>query len=464
MQKNILSRQRPHEHGQTIILVAISLVSLLAMAALAIDVVTLYVARTEVQRAADAAALAAAKAIADSGVTTLQISPPDPNLVAARSLAQTMATSAVSGLLSAPAINLVSGKTPTLNTITPIPIDWTRQGNPHVTISLKVSSLPTFFSKLWGGTAASVTATATAEAYNPANLPTTTPITPIALKSVKPWLVANTDPTLGISPGPKIVDTGTWAVRSSLIGKSFSLVSDCVGSTTPCTLSDNPPQIPVNSNATGPQVDYVPALVTPNTANVCPASVGSCNSSCAGASNYELSVECADANVYSYPNCGSGGTDATWNNSVNPGGAAGASATGAQCLIHATGAGPGPQQDTLNPTLWPGAPMQITGGTCSLANAQLVTASSSIVTIPIIDTNTGIPLPVSGQPLIVVGYLQAFINQIDPGPGAFGVPPAGSINITVLNIAGCNPNNNGANPVIGGSGTSPVPVRLITPP
>ncbi len=41
MQKNILSRQRPHEHGQTIILVAISLVSLLAMAALAIDVVTL---------------------------------------------------------------------------------------------------------------------------------------------------------------------------------------------------------------------------------------------------------------------------------------------------------------------------------------------------------------------------------------------------------------------------------------
>ena len=41
MQKNILSRQRHHERGQTIILVAISLVSLLAMAALAIDIVTL---------------------------------------------------------------------------------------------------------------------------------------------------------------------------------------------------------------------------------------------------------------------------------------------------------------------------------------------------------------------------------------------------------------------------------------
>ena len=62
MQQNILSRQRRQERGQTILLVAISLVSLLAMAALAIDVVTLYVASSQIQRAADAAALAGAKA------------------------------------------------------------------------------------------------------------------------------------------------------------------------------------------------------------------------------------------------------------------------------------------------------------------------------------------------------------------------------------------------------------------
>jgi len=68
-----LSRRRG-ERGQTIVLVAISIVSLLAMAALAIDVVTLYVARTEIQRAADAAALAGAKGIADSGITTLPTS------------------------------------------------------------------------------------------------------------------------------------------------------------------------------------------------------------------------------------------------------------------------------------------------------------------------------------------------------------------------------------------------------
>ena len=71
MQQNIFSRQRHRERGQTILLVAISLVALLAMAALAIDVVTLYVASSQIQRATDAAALAGAKAIADSGFTSL---------------------------------------------------------------------------------------------------------------------------------------------------------------------------------------------------------------------------------------------------------------------------------------------------------------------------------------------------------------------------------------------------------
>src|ERR1700733_10339080 len=85
--------RRRGERGQTILLVAISIVSLLAMAALAIDVVTLYVASTEIQRAADAAALVGAKAIADSGFTTLPSA--DPNYAAAQLLAQNMATTAV---------------------------------------------------------------------------------------------------------------------------------------------------------------------------------------------------------------------------------------------------------------------------------------------------------------------------------------------------------------------------------
>ena len=60
---NLPIRHRRSERGQTIILVAVALVSLLAMAALAIDVTTLYVARGEMQCAADAAALAGCQSI-----------------------------------------------------------------------------------------------------------------------------------------------------------------------------------------------------------------------------------------------------------------------------------------------------------------------------------------------------------------------------------------------------------------
>jgi uncharacterized membrane protein len=111
MKQQATSCGRQRERGQTIILVAIGLVSLLAMAALAIDVVTLYAARSETQRAADAAALVAAKAIADSGFTTLP--PTDPHITdgSARTLAQNMATAAINAMLNPannPPINRVA--------------------------------------------------------------------------------------------------------------------------------------------------------------------------------------------------------------------------------------------------------------------------------------------------------------------------------------------------------------------
>src|SRR5256885_8953459 len=55
------------ERGSTLLLAAFALVILLGMGALAIDVATLYVARTEAQGAADAAALAGAKVFVDAG-------------------------------------------------------------------------------------------------------------------------------------------------------------------------------------------------------------------------------------------------------------------------------------------------------------------------------------------------------------------------------------------------------------
>ena len=409
------------------------------MAALAIDIVTLYVARSEIQRAADAAALAGAKAVADSGITTLLLT--DPNFSVVKPWAQFVATAQINAVLQN---NLVSGGAPA---VVSAPVDWSRQGDPHITVNLRRDNLPTFFSKIWKRGSASVTAAATAEAYNPANVPNFTPIAP---KAVKPWLIANADPNN--AGNPFITPAGAVEPGATVVGELLNLTADCQPGLPNCQLIDNPP-----SSAGPRQVDYVPALVTlpgvPNP-NVCPP--------CAGATDYEQSIECADVTTsYQVLSCGGGANHATWDSSVNPGGLNGFSALGAECLIHATAAGMGQGQDKLDSSPWPANPMQITAES-GLQLGSLVTTSSSIVTIPIIDiTYGGGGFPASGAALTVVGFLQAFINQVHGG----GLPShPGDIEVYVLNVAGCSATPNGANPVVGGSGSSPVPVRLITPP
>jgi hypothetical protein len=457
MQKKLPSRRRPHEQGQTMVLVAISLVSLLAMAALAIDIVTLYAARSEVQRAADAAALAGAKAIADSGITTLLVT--DPNFTTVQPWAVNAATAQINAVIQN---NLVAGVAPSLALGSPS-FNWSQQGNPQVTVKLSSSSLPTFFSKIWGGTTPVATATATAEVYNPANLPNFVPIVP---KAVKPWLVANADPTTftGTNPAPNFVNPSTGAIEPgvAVVGEQFYLHSDCpVPAVSPCGLVDNPPGIPSSWNGGHQQVDYVAALVTapasPNP-NVCPPSA-------TGGTDYEQSIACADVSTsYQVLTCGGGAANAQWNNNVSPGGAGGSSEVATEWLIHASATGNNKGQDSLaNSGPWPTSPMQITAGSGSAQNGNAVTTSNSIVTIPIVDTNYPPGgFPSSGQPVQIDGYIQAFINEVHGG----GNPNhQGDIQITVLNIVGCSSSstNLAVTPIIGGSGTSPIPVRLIGP-
>ena len=83
--------QLPPRHGErgvTMILVVLAMLSMLGIVALAIDVITLYSARSETQRAADSAALVAAKMLVDAGVTG------DPGNAALQTTAQTIATTA----------------------------------------------------------------------------------------------------------------------------------------------------------------------------------------------------------------------------------------------------------------------------------------------------------------------------------------------------------------------------------
>jgi hypothetical protein len=88
-----------------------------------------------------------------------------------------------------------------------------------------------------------------------------------------------------------------------------------------------------------------------------------------------------------------------------------------------------------------------------LTSGTPVTASNSIVSLPIYDPAN--PIATTGtSPVTIVGFLQVFIN---------GVDQYGNIDVVVLNVAGCS---NGTGQPVGTAiaGSSPVPVRLITPP
>jgi Flp pilus assembly protein TadG len=413
----------PHRHaerGQTIVLVAIALVSLLGMAALAIDVTTMYVARGEMQRAADAAALAGAKAFVDSGVTT-------DNSVTRQTLAQTMITSPTGVINSILTQNNVSGAAPTLVAATP---DFTRAGNPQITVTLQRTNLPTFFARIWGTKLVTVTATAVAEAYNPSSAPAGYP--PITPRCVKPLLIPNKDPVSTL----QFVDPVTGAaVAPNVVGEALTLSQGCTkagpGSCQAANLPKNPPDPGM----------FVPAAIpSPNPNNLCPA--------CQGATDFEQSVECCDFNTYS---CGGAAPNANVDLAVSHGQLRNRTNNGVQCLINK------PAQDTLDPTnLTAGTgPAAITAGSGpQLGN--LVTTSKSIASLPIIDTTA--PIPVTGQ-VTVVGFLQVFVDDVSIVGG--GGPGSNTqIQAHILNVIGCG-NNPGAPPAVLGGGFSAIPVRLI---
>jgi len=251
-----ISRKQSQERGQTIALVALTIVTLLAMAALAIDIVTLYVAKGEVQRAADAAALVAAKAFVDSGVAS------DPTNSSLQTLAENMATAGINAIVPQ---NKVAGAAPVL--VGTPSFDFTAYpGNPQVAVTLQRTGLPIFFARIWRRAAATVTASAKAEAYNPSNSQTTTGnFIPILLKNIKPLLIANID-----SGGNPFVDITTGVVTPGEIGKpAITLTSGCQpggGINAPCIASG-----PISLT----QNQFLPAVVTPNSAKLCPSCQGS---------------------------------------------------------------------------------------------------------------------------------------------------------------------------------------------
>src|SRR5690348_1457913 len=184
---------RNNERGVTMILVVLAMLSMLGIIALAIDVITLYSARSETQRAADSAALAAAKMLVDMGVTTAD--PANPSVPTAAQIdAATKAAQSVAINLS-----IAARQVQTTDVTLTFPGSGTAafSVNPRVTVTVQNANLPTFFSRIWNRAPLTVRASATAEGFNASNSATVAAggnAVPIIARGVKPFLIPNCDP------------------------------------------------------------------------------------------------------------------------------------------------------------------------------------------------------------------------------------------------------------------------------
>jgi len=358
------------------------MVSLLAMAVLAIDIVTLYVASGQAQQAADAAALAGAEAFSSSSFTSAPLLVPQSSLCNGSSGDADMRAQAIAAKFK------IGGTAPT-SVVTSC--NFTEVENPQVTVTVTRTGLPSFFARIWGYSGSTVTATAKAEAYNPSFNPGSSPSPQIDVSGVKPWLVFNCQLPCA---APHFI-ASNYAVSSlASIGQSKTLHLIASG-TDPTTVP--PPKIPFFA------IDP-PAPVS------CPSSSAvSCNQIGTGPPGlfYHDNIACRGTAHFtcSQPPINSPGQIPVDTRSLGP--LQTRTDAGTECLIHANAPGLDQGQDTF--TIG-GPPVTIGGGSnnpnSSLRLASSISRSDSVVTVPVFNCPAP-PAACDGTvQLTVVGFLQ----------------------------------------------------------
>jgi Flp pilus assembly protein TadG len=436
------------EGGVIIILVAIFLLFVVgAMAALSIDVVTFYTARSEAQLAADAAALAGARVLANSGTTSDLTGT---SLAAAQNLAKAVA-------LQFAQTNLVGGQIVPAGQIqvwfngngsSPCAAYQTGEpNNPCVTVQV-TANLPVFFARIWGSTQVTVVGTATAEAYNPSGLANTTASQggPIAPSCVKPWLLPNLDPN---SPTNPIFSVLTGQIQdSALLGWETPVPAGGMPRLTlACPGGDCSGTIPRNA------WQYLPADTSTSFPPPAATSV-----TCAGSDGftpYQLSVAGCVQTPIACNNNTSIKIDLSDNGNRNS-----ETAAAVNCLAH-TDAGHGDKIDKSSGS--PYYPFEFLAGeddplvkAGSVHSGTDILVSDSLVTVPVFDS-TAWPPP---QTVQVIGFVQLFLS-----PEGQQTNNNGHIHTMVTNMVGCGTYSNAATAApVYGNGASAVPVRLISPP
>lgn len=405
MQRPIIgASKKKSQRGSTLFMVASSMLALIGMAGLAIDLVSLYSGKSEAQRAADAAALAGATRFVTSGYSSGVIT---------QAAVQPLATNQA---IAVGQQNKVGGTTPSIPT-TNVTFDFSHPGNPLITAAVN-ATLPTFFMRVFGVNSVNISASATAEAYNPSGV-NSGPI--ICASCLKPFLVPNCDPLHAAPASPVCTGQGLFINPDGSIAHLGKAPGGIIGQTWL-----------LHSNGSVPSHWYEVALDGQS------------------GSNFENDISTCSTDKLT---CGSQLT-------VLNGKKVGPTDHGVDDLIHASGDGPSiTGQDTINLST-----LQITGGTSNPygLSGKAITQSDSIVTVPVYNPAT-MGGPGGGDKVTVVGYLQMFIQYFNKQGNDDEVQGI------ILNVSSCGQGggtcaaggSGGSGGSVAGGGSGFYPVRLV---
>lgn len=469
------NRRKRYERGVSIFIVALGLIFLLGVTGLAVDLATLYVARNEAQRAADAAALAGAHEFVLSGFSAGVVSASQ-----AGSMSATQATVAGNA-------NLIIGENPDLDpgnfnvpgagssTCPPATnvsggcFDFTVQNDPRITV-IVYKRMPTYFIRIFGIRTVPISVTATAEAYNGPN---------VSVPCIKPWLLANCDPNfpvpntdpnynqycdLGVTFPSTSEYAGMEEYGSFFVNNNQVINPDSVGGSPRGAIGELFNIKPGSPTAANVPSQFQPVLL-PN-ANLaggytCPTCAANDQSQAAGGNSgalYRENIECCSTQGIG---CGLHAVSPITGNKVGPTGQA------VDCLIHEQTTGVGQDCISLDPNASaicpsvsydPTMPFTMYAGSANPykpAGAELQT-SDSLVTLPLYDGHqlcSG-TCP-SDVDIDVVGFLGLFIRyEGNPNNTVYAFVTA----ITYCGAGGPVPGS--PPPIVAAPGT-PIPVRLI---
>jgi hypothetical protein len=463
------------QRGMSIFIVAAGLTFLLGITGLAIDLATLYVARNEAQRAADAAALAGAQEIFSSGYASGLV-----DATIAAPLAATQASKVGNQ-------NLILGQNADLDPSNfnaagcppPDPgdsggcFDFTTYPNdPQITVVVR-KQMPTYFMGIFGIKSVPVSAVAKAEVYVPEGAGPGS-----AISCAKPWLTANCDPAFGGDSSDPEINTSCPCTSGMPCFNSILALNGNPQYTDyfvdPTTLKPVHPGVkPTGSigefmqvktgnptlNLTASQFNPVffpgASSASPPT-YTCPSCAANDqqNSTSNSAALYSENIECCSSVTIT---CGSTPIEPIQGNMVGP------TDSGVACLIHQKNSGKGQDCISLDSSNSCGTPVNIAlpftiyaGSNNPYPNftaGSVIPTSDSLVTMPLYDGQALCPgnsCPASVS-VNVQGYLTVFITN----------ESAGSVSAYVTGVTPCGGNGGGGGAPIPAAPGNPVPIRLI---